>query len=161
MEHRAAHQSFRLAASSFEGCGRLSALHRGDFCPRVRVSWFMDRSGGPWRHPFAGRRRFGGPATIGPFPVQRAPRGGVLMPPDRVPGPPECGVTSPARRRRIRSHLRNVSRRRPQPNRTIWNIIIVGFKSRAAAVLAYSHFFHLKYASGSTATTTISRSANG
>ena len=33
-------------------------------------------------------------------PVQRAPRRGVVMPPGRVPGPPECGVTSPARRRR-------------------------------------------------------------
>src|SRR6185312_3858768 len=30
-----------------------------------------------------------------------APRRGVVVPPGRVPGPPECGVTSPARGRHI------------------------------------------------------------
>jgi hypothetical protein len=120
-----------LVASSHtnQGVRRLSALHPDKlapsgliwrlFCPRVRVSWFMDRSGGPWRHPLVGGQRLGGPATIGPFPVQRAPRGVTVVSPDRLPGPPGSGVTSPARRRRIQSHLRNVSRRRPSVNRTL------------------------------------------
>ena len=32
-----------------------------------------------------------------PVPVKRAPRGPVLLPAERCPGPPGCGVTSPAR----------------------------------------------------------------
>ena len=40
------------------------------------------------------------PRRLKDGPVQRAPRRGVVMPPGRVPGPPERGVTSPARRRR-------------------------------------------------------------
>jgi hypothetical protein len=51
----------------------------GDFCLRVRVSW---------------------DEATGPVPVQRAPRRGAVVPPDRVPKPPGSGVTSPARRRR-------------------------------------------------------------
>src|SRR5208282_3211729 len=35
-----------------------------------------------------------------PISVYRAPRGPVLLPVDRCPGPPGCGVTNPARRRR-------------------------------------------------------------
>jgi hypothetical protein len=72
----------------------------GDFCPRVRVSWFMDRSGGPWRHPLVGGQRLGSPTTLGPFPVQRAPRGVTVVSPDRFPGPPECRLAKPARGRR-------------------------------------------------------------
>src|SRR5665647_99868 len=62
---------------------------------------------------------FPGTRHFKPVPVQRAPRGGVLMPPDRLPRPPGSGVTSPARRRRIRLHPRNVSRRRPSMSRTL------------------------------------------
>src|SRR5665213_3833556 len=45
-----------------------------------------------------------GPCFLGrgnmPVPVQRAPRGGVIMPPGRFPGPPGSKVTSLARRHR-------------------------------------------------------------
>ena len=78
----------------------------------------------PWRRRRASRRStaatFGSRVRVSrdeafaPVPVQRAPRGGVLVPPDRVPRPPGGGVTSPARKRRTLFHLRNVSRRRPQ-----------------------------------------------
>ena len=74
---------------------------------------------------------------LAPIPVQRAPRGGVIMPPGRFPGPPGSGGTNPARRRRTNRrfpagplrrgaaspalapswlHHRDVSRRRPQPS---------------------------------------------
>src|ERR1019366_8015358 len=87
---------FRLAASSFEGCGRLSALHGGDFCspgPRFLVSAPIRR---PWRRPLVGGWRFGGPTIIGAVPVQQAPCGAALVPPDRVPGPPGSGGGRPS-----------------------------------------------------------------
>ena len=85
--------------------------------PRVRVSW---------------------DEALAPVPVQRAPRGAVVMPPDRLPRRPGCGATNPARGRRtnrtalpppvrqgLMPHLRHitlrvapssdVSRRRPRP----------------------------------------------
>ena len=46
------------------------------------------------------RVQTGGPS---PAPVQRAPRGPVVVPDGRCPKPPECGVTSPARGNRSRS----------------------------------------------------------
>ena len=50
-------------------------------------------------------------------PAGRSPSAGSLqgpiVVPSGAPAPPGCGVTSPARRRRIRSRHRNVSRRRP------------------------------------------------
>jgi len=91
---------FRLAAFPHENAG----------ASRRRVSWFMRRF--LFGHPSAASTAdtlFGPPETIGPFPVQRAPRGAPVVAPDRVPGPPECGVTSPARRRRIPPRYQNVS----------------------------------------------------
>lgn len=106
---------------------RLSALHCGDFGLRVRASWDE--------------------ATC-QSQSSRAPCGGVLVPPGRVPGPPECGVTSPARGRRANRygfprparnasmavlrhhprsrllHHRDVSRRRPQPSKAAWNKVL-------------------------------------
>jgi len=46
-------------------------------------------------------------------PVQQAPCGAVVMPPGRVPGPPECRLTRPARGRRTLLRLRDRLRRRP------------------------------------------------
>jgi hypothetical protein len=46
-------------------------------------------------------------------PVQRAPRGGVVVPPGRVPGPPECVAANHARGRRPLLRLQNASGRRP------------------------------------------------
>ena len=40
-----------------------------------------------------------------PVPVQRAPRRPVVLPDQRCPGPPGCGVTNPARGRRTRSSI--------------------------------------------------------
>ena len=73
------------------------------------------------------------------------------MPPGRVPGPPECGVTSPARGRRtadaglaryrpIKSlRLQAVPRRRPQPSQATLNIVLIGIKSRAARQFSQPH----------------------
>ena len=38
--------------------------------------------------------------AFAPVPVQQAPCGGVIVPPDRVPGPPECVLAKHARGRR-------------------------------------------------------------
>ena len=110
---------------------------------RVRVSWFPHLL-----LPSRLQRQFGSSpcralsaleAARGAVPVQRAPRRAVVMPPDRLPGRPGCGVTNPARGRRptgeafnrpgpLRSdaaspapHLivapsLDVSRRRPRPS---------------------------------------------
>ena len=59
------------------------------------------------------------PRRVQPFkaaPIVRA---------DGHPRPPGSGVTSAARRRRIRLHHRDVSRRRPQPSRTIGKVYLV------------------------------------
>jgi hypothetical protein len=73
MEHRVAHQSFRLAALSFGECGRLSALHRGFSVPGPAFpglqSGFLSRSQAP---PQRLARSIPGPETIGPLPVQRS-----------------------------------------------------------------------------------------
>ena len=100
------------------------------FCPRVRVSGFMRRF--LFGHPSAASTAdtlFGPPETIGPFPVQRAPRGVTVVSPDRVPRPPGSGVTSPARRRRIPLRLQDVPRRRPSMNGTKIGLSSVGIES--------------------------------
>jgi hypothetical protein len=125
MEHRAAHQSsvlprslsrtraplgapWRLRASGFRQRHRL----------RVRVSWFPSRllrfkAAAPVRL-IGLSRRWPVRSSGGTVPVQRAPRGGVLVPPIGSRGLPGAGGTSvPARRRRIRLHHLDASRRRP------------------------------------------------
>ena len=115
--------SLSVAAFPLGERGRLSALHRG-FAPPA-----FARDTGPGSA-LPGTR-------LAPIPVQRAPRGGVLVPPGRFPGPPGSGVTNPARGRRTHRrrfpaadplergacspapalawlHHRDVSRRRPQ-----------------------------------------------
>ena len=103
---------FRLAASSCEGCGRLSALHGGDFCspgPRFLVSVPVSLSGPRRQFASSACRALDRPETSGTVPVQQAPCGAVLVPPDRVPRPPGSKVTSLARGRRIPSRCPNVS----------------------------------------------------
>src|SRR5438105_9502649 len=75
------------------GAARLSALHRGTHRALTLGST-------PGRASWNYRVQTGGPS---PAPVQRAPRGPVLMPAGRCPKPPECGVTKPARGDRARS----------------------------------------------------------
>jgi hypothetical protein len=48
------------------------------------------------------------------------------MPPDRVPGPPERGVTSPARRRRIPLRLAKRLRKTPLVEQGVIGLISVG-----------------------------------
>jgi len=73
----------------------------GDFCPRVRVSRSTSRpslwSSARRFNTMNARRALKAPETAL---SSEAPRGGVIVPPDRVPGPPECEVTSLARGRR-------------------------------------------------------------
>jgi hypothetical protein len=92
VERQAAHQSSFLPHPLLKdaGASRRSTAAISD--PRVRVSWFLLRSGGPWRRPLVGGRRFGGPTIIGAVPVQQAPCGAALVPPDRFPRPPGSGV---------------------------------------------------------------------
>ena len=75
--------SFRVPAKER---GRLSALRRG-FASRHLAE---TQTPGP---------RFSG-TKLAASPSQRAPRGGVLVPLGRDPGPPGGGVTNPARGRR-------------------------------------------------------------
>jgi hypothetical protein len=112
VEHRVAHQSSVLPRSLLENAGASRRSTAAISDPRVRVSWcpFRFLRFGPQRQ-FASSacRALARPKLCGTVPVQRAPRGGVLVPPDRVPRPPGSGVTSPARRRRIPSRCQNVS----------------------------------------------------
>jgi hypothetical protein len=71
----------------------LSALYRG-----THRAFTLGST--PGRASWDYRVQTGGPS---PAPVQRAPRGPVLMPVGRCPKPPECGVTKPARGDRSRS----------------------------------------------------------
>jgi len=64
----------------------------------------------------------------------------VVMPADDWPGPPECGVTSPARGRRIQLHHRDVSRRRPQSSRTLTMI-----RARVGAGISWPIFFRRSF----------------
>src|SRR5438105_15600461 len=82
------------------GAARLSALHRGTHRALTLGST-------PGRASWNYRVQTGGPS---PAPVQRAPRGPVLMPVGRCPEPPGSGVTKPARGDRSRCRLRIVSR---------------------------------------------------
>jgi hypothetical protein len=66
--------------------------------PRVRVSW---------------------DAAFRPVPVQQAPCGAVVMPPDRVPGPPEREVRPSPAGAAPRSAFRIASRRRPSASEVI------------------------------------------
>ena len=57
-----------------------------------------------------------------PVPVQRAPRGGVIVPPDRVPRPPGCVAANHARGRRtigagVPAPIRRRAIRRASPRR--------------------------------------------
>ena len=65
----------------------------------------------PGRASWNYRVQTGGPS---PAPVQRAPRGPVIVPAGRCPKPPECGVTKPARGDRSRCRHQDRHRyRRP------------------------------------------------
>jgi len=88
MVRRAALPFSVLPRSFFEERGRLSALHPDRLAQSGLIWWrfLFPRSA------FPGTRRW-------PVPVQQALCGAVVMPPDRVPGPPECEVTSLARGR--------------------------------------------------------------
>jgi hypothetical protein len=125
--------SFRLAASSFEGCGRLSALHRSFSVPGTVASG--RRPGRLLAHPI--RQAF---ARLRPHRVQPTEGQSLIVETDGDPRPPGSEVTSLARGRRTgrqRSpaagplrlsrrisgaspqtwlHHRDVSRRRPQPS---------------------------------------------
>jgi hypothetical protein len=120
----------------FRKRGRLSALHGGDFCPRVRASWFPPRF-----HlglSASSAHRLVAPWSVrnsGTVPVQQAPCRAAVVPPGRVPGPPECEVTSLARGRRILLHHRDVSRRRPQPSRTTGLYSNIRIKVKLSAAL--------------------------
>ena len=92
--------------------GRLSALHVRRF--RIPGSAFPGFRPGFLRRPrrqFASSacRALAGPETGGTVPVQQAPCGAVLVPPDRFPRPPEREVTSLARGRRAPPRFRDVS----------------------------------------------------
>ncbi len=134
------HQSTALRRrASCDRRARHSALHRGDFCspgPRFLVSVPVSSLGPQRQFASSACRALVRPKPSRTVPVQQAPCGAVLVPPDRVPKPPGSGVTSPARGRRtsrsryprtgpktgacspapapLLLHLRNVSRRRPQ-----------------------------------------------
>jgi len=106
----ATHLRFEARAPLAKGA-RPAALHRGFLSPRRR-SFRAGQEGAPLLDaPY--------PAGFRPpsFPPRPALEGQpVLMPADGWPGPPERGVTSPARGRRALLHHRDVSRRRPQPS---------------------------------------------
>jgi hypothetical protein len=102
-----------------------------------------------WRHSFAALAANSAPGPRflgrgnGPIPVQRAPRGGVIVPPGRFPEPPGAAVTSRSSRRRIRPHLQSVPRRRPSTSRTecvytpigmLSSIVGIFFRGPAAAL---------------------------
>ena len=114
---------------------RPPALHRG----------FASRPGG--RPTQAPGPRFLGRGTAGvtrlePVPVRRAPRGAVVLPPERGPGASRGrGCVSHGRGRRIadawsasahfwRSHRHDASRRRPPVDRTERNIVLAPSESR-------------------------------
>ena len=117
---RAAQTSVRSLRPSFalrgagtlgEGCASRGAPSRL-FCPRRR-SFRAGQEGAPL---------LGAPYPAGFRPPSFPPRPAlegqpVFMPADGWPGPPERGVTSPARGRRALLHHRDVSRRRPQPSK--------------------------------------------
>jgi hypothetical protein len=66
-----------------------------------------------------------------PDPGSASSSQGTLVSPGGAPTPPGCGGTFvPARGRRIRSHLRNVLRRRPSVDRTDIILVIIGLLSR-------------------------------
>jgi hypothetical protein len=92
----------RLAAcASLAKDARLSALHRGDFCPRGRTSG-RGRAGMP--RPLSGQ--------LSPPFIRAASshsRQSPIVGTDGDPGPPGSGVTSPARGRRVSSRPHDAS----------------------------------------------------
>jgi hypothetical protein len=99
---RAQRRSHSLCACTVAGARRLSARRLGDFSspgPRFLVSVPVSSwSAAPVR--LIGLSRLGPSETFGTVPVQQAPCGAVVMPPDRVPGRPECVAANHARGRR-------------------------------------------------------------
>jgi hypothetical protein len=106
---RARGRNQSVCHASFWDTWRLSARRLGDFAspgPRFLVSVpvsFADRGASsahrlvaPWPDP----------EKVGTVPVQQAPCGAVVMPPDRVPGRPECVRARHARGRRPKLHER-------------------------------------------------------
>ena len=69
--------------------------------------------------------------ALAPVPVQRAPRGGVLVPPGRVPGPPGSGVRSSPPAGAASRSIIATSREDALDEQDGWTIILLGLKSRA------------------------------
>ncbi len=88
---------FRLAAFPFGERGRLSALHRGDFCPRVRVSRSTSLLSRGLRHAGSSSERAPGRKRPETTLSSELPRGGVIVPPIRVRDLPSAWLrTTPA-----------------------------------------------------------------
>jgi hypothetical protein len=115
--------------------GRRAARHAGEACP------FRCDGKAPPGAPLAasrpGLRRRHRPRVRASWdeatcqsPVQRAPRGGVVLPPGRFPGPPERGATNPARRRR--AHPAEMTSHDNAPRWVGWGYryMVIGRKSR-------------------------------
>jgi hypothetical protein len=101
VERQAAHQSSVLPRSLIENAGasrRSTAAisDPGSAFPGFRCVFFPALA--PVR--LIGLSRAGRSENFAAVPVQQAPCGGVVVPPDRFPGPPECEATSLARGRR-------------------------------------------------------------
>src|SRR6266702_5106223 len=111
----------RLSARHPDKLAQSGLILPAFFCPRDRTSVCATEDGVPL-HPAAF-------ASLRPHPSSHSRRP-VVVPADGSPRPPECKVTSPARRRRIRPHLRNVSRRRPSVDRTDVRLYTLGILSR-------------------------------
>ena len=105
--------SLSVAASSFEGCGRLSALHRGVFTPAPGRAFgvrFVLPCGSKLPAPFGSTAHTKSRASLNGPPSASSWQGTVVSP-GGAPAPPGCGgyVSSPARRRRIPPRYQNVS----------------------------------------------------
>ena len=90
MERRAAHQSFVLAASSFGGCGRLSALHRGVLLRPGRAFWRA-------LPPAVSELLAAGHSARGRSPGAARELGGCVRPPPAGAAPPPARTTPPER----------------------------------------------------------------
>jgi hypothetical protein len=95
---------------------RRPALHRGvlsaalaAYRPQVRVSW---------------DEALAAVSRLWPIPVQPAPGRAVVMPPDRVPGPPESSFARRSRGRRIRPRSHERLMTAPFDGSNEWYIVL-------------------------------------
>ena len=108
---RSPRQAEGMARRSAQPCLSSHLLFEG--AAPLGAPWWRFRIPGPrflipaWLPPLRGAssaHRLVAPCSVGNLEQSQsseAPRRGVVVPPGRVPGPPECGVTSPARGRHI------------------------------------------------------------